>query len=278
MRNSDLKNRKRTGALTLFLAVMLALSTGCTGADKTEGETSEQAGGEAMSDKEFEMSITDLTETEKKIFTDTFGEEKRFEEGRLFSYQIEALEQLRAGVSYLENRYPSHTFVTESFTPANRFRPWAELRFKDEASPICLVKIFPSQDGKVFECEDNFYGYLIQESYDSRIEEILREAGCSARSSTVFLSTAGSDLPADPSLEELLSYDPELGRQTALFVSDSEPDDETVSTMQKALFVNKMYGNYWVYFTGQDLSGEIKDLEASKSQWESLQFSCFEDE
>lgn len=275
-----MKNMRITGALTLFLAVMLAMTTGCTGTGTSTAEegTSEQAGGEAMSDREYEMSITDLTEAEKKILSDTFGEEKRFEEGRLFSYQIEALEQLRAGRSYLEERYPGHAFKTESFTPADRFHPWAELRFKDEDSPICLVKVFPSQDGETFECEDNFYGYLIQESYDNRIEEILREAGCPARSSTVFLSTVGSDLSANPSVEELLFYDPELSRQTALFVSDPEPDEETVGIMQKALLVNKMYGNYWVYFTGQEMTGGIKDLEASKSQWESLTFSCFEDE
>lgn len=229
-----------------------------------------------MSVKGNEMSITELTETEKKILTDVFGEEERIDQGRLFSYQIEALNQLRAGTYYLQQRYPEYVFQTDSFSPASRFRPWAELHFKDEASATCLVKVFPSADGKEFTYEDNFYGYLLRESYDGGIEKILEEAGCPARSYTFFLSTAGSDLPADASVEELLAYDPNLSRQTALYVSDREPDDAIADTMRKALLAHKMYGNYWIYFTGQDTTGDIKDLEAAKSQWESLTFSCFE--
>lgn len=273
-----MKNRRKTGILPVIIAAMMVLATGCTDTFTTAKEATEQAGGEAMSGVENEMSVTDLTETEKKILTDVYGEEERFEEGRLFSYQREALYQLRAGLSYLQQRYPEHEFQTESFSPGDRFRPWAELHFKDEQSPTCLVKVFPSEGGKEFVCEDNFYGYLLQESYDGRIEEILKEAGCPARSYTVFLSTAGSDLPADPSVDELLAYDPEMGRQTALYVSEAEPDEETADSMQKILLANKLYGNYWVYFTGQETTGDIKDLEAEKNQWESLTFSCFEDD
>ena len=273
-----MKNWRKAGILPVIIAAMMVLLTGCTDSFTAAEENSEQTGGEAMSGEENGMSVTDMTETEKKILIDVFGEEQRLEEGKLFSYEREALDQLRAGESYLQQRYPEYMFQTESFSPADRFRPWAELRFRDELSPTCLVKVFPSEDGTEFVCEDNFYGYLVQESYDSGIEEILEKAGCPARSYTVFLSTAGSNLPVDPSVEELLAYDPELGRQTALYVSASEPDDEIVDSMQKALLVHKMYGNYWVYFTGQDTTGDIKELEEEKSQWESRVFSCFEDD
>lgn len=227
-----------------------------------------------MSGKENGMAAGNLTEDEKRLLTGAFGEEKRIEEGRLFSYQREALDQLRAGESYLRERYPGRDFRIESLSQADRFRPWAEIRFKDSGSPLCLVRVFPSEDGKEFRCEDNFYGYLVEESYDAMIEQILEESGCTARAYTVFLSTAGEGLPADASVEDLLAFDPDLNRQTALYVSESVPDESIRDTVKKILLEKKLYGDYWIYFTGGDITGDIRDLEAEKGEWDSLLFSC----
>ena len=269
-----MKNRNKTSVFFIILTMALVLATGCTGTDTPAAEATEQSGGEAMSGKENGMAVSNLTEDEKRLLTGAFGEEKRIEEGRLFSYQREALDQLRAGESYLKERYPDRDFQIQSLSPADRFRSWAEIRFKDSGSPLCLVKVFPLENGTVFRCEDNFYGYLVEENYDAMIEQILEETGCPARAYTVFLSTAGEGLPAEPSVEELLAFDPNLRRQTALYVSGSVPDESIRETVQKTLLEKKLYGDYWIYFTGGDITGDIRDLEAEKGEWDSLLFSC----
>ena len=66
-----------------------------------------------------------LTPEELRLLSDAFGEEERLKEGRLFSYQMEALSYLRDGMDYLEGRYQDRHFQYESFIPANKFQPWA---------------------------------------------------------------------------------------------------------------------------------------------------------
>ena len=75
-------------------------------------------------------------------------------------------------------------------------------------------------------------------------------------------------------MEELLAFDPNLRRQTALYVSGSVPDESIRETVQKTLLEKKLYGDYWIYFTGGDITGDIRDLEAEKGEWDSLLFSC----
>ena len=213
-----------------------------------------------------------LTPEELRLLSDAFGEEERLKEGRLFSYQMEALSYLRDGMDYLEGRYQDRHFQYESFITANKFQPWAELRFHEGASRSCLVKIIPDEDGTV--CEDNFYGVLLGDEYDRVVEQNLAQAGFPVRSHTIFIGTLGSAFPADATVKDIALCDTAPLRQTALYVIDPVPDEALVSGIKTALDGTGLYGDYWVYFTGQDIDGSIDRLEAGKSGWESLTFCC----
>ena len=270
--------KRRWPALLLFLTVVYIFISGCSETDAKTGEIVSKQEGQGTGEGQKDMGKTSMTETEKKLLIDVFGDEKRIEEGNLFSYQRHALEQLRAGEDYLESRYPEYEFQLESLNPANKFRPWAELQIKTGDSPSCLVKIIPRDNGQKFDCEDNFYGFIIRESYDERIGQILAKEECPAQSFTYFLSTAGEGLNPKATVEELIAYNPNLSRETALYTDQSVPDPELAKRMQKALTDAGMYGTYWLYFAGQESEKDIMALEKSKNSWESIVFSCIRDQ
>ena len=97
-----------------------------------------------MSGKENGMAVSNLTEDEKRLLTGAFGEEKRIEEGRLFSYQREALDQLRAGESYLKERYPDRDFQIQS-DMFSHFR-----RLQADGNQVELAKQFGILQGAQF--------------------------------------------------------------------------------------------------------------------------------
>ncbi|MDO5132771.1 MAG: hypothetical protein Q4D81_07295 [Eubacteriales bacterium] len=274
------------------MTVLLFLISGCAGKEaNTKGTAAEAEKPETCTETEVtaaeagitetctgtdEMTGIEMTETEKKLLIDLYGEKDRIEKGDLYSYQKEALNQLRAGRNYLEQRYPTHVFTLESIDPGSRLRPWAELRFRENESRSFLAKIKPGQEGKTYVCEDNYYGYLLQEAYDARIEEILADAGFQVRSYTIFLSTIGEVLDPAATVDELLACAPKLNRETSVYVSDAVPDRSHADEMQRVLNKAGMVGSYWVYYTGQDIGMTVRELEEGKSQWESLFFSCVE--
>lgn len=258
----------------ICLPVMTALISGCIGTNMRAEDS--QIGNESTTEENSrKMGKTEMTEEEKALLMDVFDDKRRIEEGDLLSYQAEALSQLRAGTAYLARKYAGHVFQLESLDPANRFRPWAELYFTGDDSPLCVVKITPSGETNEYTCEDNFYGFLLEKKYDSRVEKLLEESGYTAKVYTRFRSTVGSELPSEATVEELLSYNPRLSRDTDIFVTEDDSKEAMLSSIKEVIKNAGLYGSYWLFFA-DNLEDDIQTLEDNKKQRKSLTFSCFD--
>lgn len=260
-----------------FLLMLIVSLTGCAGMSWTGKKTGEtvnlfEKNETGMSKKK---DSQDMKEIELQLLIDVFGDEQRLSRGQLYSYEKEALGQLRAGEEYLLDKYKENSFQLESFSPASKSRPWAELIFKYDRV-LFRTKIIPSEDMTSYSCEDDFYSYLIREEYDAMIEQILAQAGCTVRSYTKFLSTIGNELDSDASIDELLEYKAKLSRDTHLFVEENGSEEETAAIIQNAIKKASIYGNYWIYYTDGNTEGDIRELEERKDEWESFSFCCFE--
>lgn len=249
----------------LLLGIVAATVSGCVFMPPKQGKASDNGSETAEG-----QDIQALTPEEQEIMTDTFGEDERsrFEEGRLFSYQEEALSQLREGVSYLKNRYPGHDFHCTSLSPANVFRPWAELYFKDGDSEEFLVKVIAQkEDGKftgTYKCEDLFYGQLLGEEYDAALEKLFSDAGYEVRVHANFIYTMGEEFPAGASANDLLKARP--SPQIAFYVSGAAEDEVLADSLKSVLEENNIDGDCWVYFMGRDVTAEdIRELENDKT-------------
>lgn len=254
---------KALGKLLLLGAVAMTIS-GCVFVPPKQGKASS---GEVKITEDQDMKP--LTPEEREIMIDTYGEDERarFEEGRLFSYHKEALSQLREGVTYLENRYPGHDFHCTSLSPANVFRSWAEIYFKDRNSKEFLVKVIAQkEDGKftgTYKCEDLFYGQLLGKDYDAALEKLFSNEGYEVRVHANFVYTMGEEFPADASVDDLLKAG--SCPQTAFYVSGSIEDEALTDNLKAVMEKNNIDGDCWVYFAGQDVtSANIQDLEDRK--------------
>lgn len=249
----------------LLLGIVAATVSGCVFMSPKQGKASDN-GDETAEGQDLQA----LTPEEQEIMTDTFGEDERsrFEEGRLFSYQEDALSQLREGVSYLKNRYPGHDFHCISLDPANIFRPWAELYFKDGDSEEFLVKVIAQkEDGKftgTYKCEDLFYSQLLGKEYDAALEKLFSDAGYEVRVHASFIYTMGEEFPAGASANDLLKARP--SPQIAFYVSGAAEDEVLADSLKSVMEENNIDGNCWVYFMGRDVTDEdIRELEDDKA-------------
>ena len=266
---------RRILIMVICLPVLTALISGCKGTNTKAEDSQIGNDGSTTGGSNRKMEKTEMTEEEKALLMDVFDDKRRIEEGDLLTYQAEALSQLRAGEEYLARKYADHVFQLESLDPANKFRPWAELYFTGDDSPLCVVKITPSGENSEYICEDNFYGFLLEEMYDSRVGKILEEAGYTAKVYTRFRSTVGSELPSKATVEELLSYNPRLSRDTDIFVTEDGTKEAMLSSIKEVIRNAGLYGSYWLFFV-DSLEDDIQTLEDNKKQWQSLTFSCFD--
>ncbi len=235
---------------------------------RQETETSNDKGGEEMEN----MESMELTDQEKRLLCEIYPMEERIMEGRLFNYQKDTVTGFRAGMDYLARKYPGYDFEALSITPASKFDPWMIVRIQSGDAGIWELKVTPEKEG--FSFADTFYNALMQEKYDSMVEELLKAAGFEVRSYTVFTAPQEKTGP-ETTVEEL--RESRLPRMTHLFIQkpeNKEAQDETAEAVQSALKNAGVYGNYILYFVPGGLVLDAEELEKQRLQMESRAFSC----
>ena len=118
------------------------------------------------------MESMELTDQEKRLLCEIYPMEERIMEGRLFNYQKDTVTGFRAGMDYLARKYPGYDFEALSITPASKFDPWMVVRIQSGDAGIWELKVTPEKEG--FSFADTFYNALLQEKYDSTVEELLK--------------------------------------------------------------------------------------------------------
>lgn len=218
------------------------------------------------------MDHIEMTDKEIELLCQNYQNIDRIREGLLFDYQAEALEQLRAGTSYLKEKYPGQSFELLTFEAATQFNGRAAVSFQGCTPEEYTLYIRPS-DGEYI-CADTFYGSLLREEYDKKVEEVLASSGYYGRAYTRFPSPVGRELGEDTDADDLLKFFPKLTRDTDLFFI-CEDHDTAVKEAQAILSQAGFYGAYTLYFV-QDLPQDIQVLESGRSGWEYAVFNCFD--
>lgn len=257
--------RRRT--LAALLALLTLLLTACAG---TPGitENGKQTGEDAMTSIE-------LTEREKELLIAVFPGEDMIREGKLLDYQKQALEHLRAGEAYLASRYPDEDIRILNFIQANKFNPWAELRFRrGEGEKDYTAVIAPTE--KSVSVSDTLCGELIAPAYDALVEKTLREAGFRALSLTVFPNPIGGDLDPYGPAEELLRLYPHLKRSTRLFLAAADEREGLDEELHAILREAGLYGSYAVGFVPSLEGVTAEELDAGWSTLRRISFNCFD--
>ena len=257
----------RRRALAALLALLTLLLTACAG---TPGitENEKQTGGEAMTSME-------LTEREIELLSAAYPNEDMIREGLLLDYQKQALEFLRAGEAFLAARYPDEDIRILNFIQANKFNPWAELRFRRGGEEKdYLATVTPTEDGLVI--ADTLCGDLIRPAYDAMVEKTLGAAGFRVLSLTEFPNPIGTDLDPYGPAEELLRLYPRLKRSTRLFMAASDEREGLDEELHAVLREAGLYGSYAVGFVPSLEDAAAEELNAAWSTLHRVSFNCFD--
>lgn len=141
-----------------IFAVFLLLCAGCSGHEDRPVPAKKKAAEETMK----------MTDEEKRFLKSIYIDEKRIEDGLLYSYQEKMLLHYRLALEYLHEKYPGYTFQIQTGSSINKLNTratfhftekntdgWFDLYLDPEAEDECLT--------------DNFYGAIIREAYDAYI-------------------------------------------------------------------------------------------------------------
>ena len=250
----------------LLTLLIIALVTGCGGSKASSlNEIDYNDGKEDVEP----MDVTTMSDREKEILGRVYADKKQITEGKLFSHQKEALRQLRAGLDYLERKYPGYEFNILSFAPANKFTPWAVFQFQNQPSEECVMTITP-QNGD-FVCADNYYSVLLREKYDDELQKILAHNGFEVVTYTLFPTPMGEEIGENTSTDTLISMGTSLTRNTNLYLFANQESETTAQALQAALSANGIYGFYSLYFVSESRK-DVAFLEEHRTQWPRISF------
>lgn len=214
-----------------------------------------------------------LTEEEIKVLCDTYPNPERIKNNQLFDYQIEGLQQLRAGMTYLEEKYPENTFVITQFSPVSEFNKWATIQFHNENDKTIYHMTVTPNDNK-FICADDYYSALIRSQYDQSIMETLHKRGYTALSYTWFQELVGKEIGIETTIEELLESKIKPTSITHLYIKNCDDKDMLTDLIRKCLFDAGYYGSFTIYFA-PSLDNDIEWLESNRKEMEYTTFNCF---
>ena len=219
------------------------------------------------------MGFVEMTETEKTLLAATYPTADRIKDGFIFLYQEDGLRKLRAGVNYLQEKYPDADISILSFDSGETLSQTAVLRFRcgDLGEYRAMITTQDQQDV----CTDTLYAAFLRPDYDKSIEELLTRDGLTVRSYTKFPNPVGKELGADSDASKLLEEKPRLPRYTHLFAAGGE-DQSLAESLQQRLHDAGVYGSYTLYFTGNDSASDVLELESKRNGFARLTFTCFD--
>ena len=260
---------------SLWFVICFLLLALCAGCGNVQNPADTQNTPENLTEKKGEdtMESIVLTKQEISLLSAAYPDAERIEESRLFDHEVAGLYQLRAGIAYLEEKYPQSQLEVTAFLPANQFTRWAELTFEDGGGSAYRLTVTPTETG--FDCADDYYGALLREPYDQRIAEVLAQSGYTVLAFTQFPSPAGAEIGAGTSVDQLIEMGSRLTRNTHLFTVLSDGREAAASGMQAALAAEGFYGSFTLYFAPQ-LTGDGAAMEANRTAWDYVTFNCFD--
>lgn len=252
-------------AIFLCFCLSAILMAGCGQA----GGRTEPAGAQTTSmETDGKAEQIEMTSLEMELLSRYYQDDGRISEGRLFSYQKEALLQLRAEMEYMAGKYPDGTYTITAFQPDTKFNAGAELTVEDGG----MYTVYTEAEGDGYACADNYYAKYLQPRYDEYLEELLADNGYPCRSCTSF-PAASNVLGAETTVEQLLKLAPKQTRMVDLFVT-AQDHGKAAKDIEDLMTQAGLYGSYTVYFV-IDLDG-IESLEAQRADMEYITFNCFD--
>ena len=219
------------------------------------------------------MNKVEMTEEEVRLLCAVYTGEKRIQDGMLMEFEKAALDQFRAGMKYLEEKYHSYEFKVLTYGPLNKLNTTGEIRVEAPDGEVYNVGITLKDEEIV--CSDNFYASLITKEYNKKLEKLFTDAGLTVKVDTKFPQYVGNEANENTSLDELLKLFPKLNRLVKIYY-DGADSFGVKDKVEAVIRENSLYGSYNIYFVPVNFERSLEELEAERSKWEMDFFTVFD--
>lgn len=208
-----------------------------------------------------EISQIELTDDEIRILSETYLQEDRIAQGKLYKHQEKQLGRLRFATAYLEEKYPDKKLVIRNCSEkANSDGSWAFSFYENtDENGIFHIYVKELSDGEYSATED-YWKVALEELYDGWLsEQFSKLLGQTVSTSTAFL---GNEDHSDvTSIEEIKALREKLPRTTDIQVSSVNDVESIMTVLKEYVLENNLYGSYFVY------EGESKKEIALFQTW-----------
>ena len=188
-----------------------------------------------------------LSVIERRLLQSVMAEETGNQK-ELYSYQEEALKQLRGAFSYISTKYPDADIEYLLFEPLTKVTEKGIIACTLNGGNELARVIIRCRNGS-YSYADTVYSSLIREVYDRELESVLAPFMPGVRAHTVFYTPAGNEVNGQTSLREICGHLPPLSRHTELAVG-MEP--EISGKLIERLRAVGFYGSYAVCVSGME--------------------------
>lgn len=220
--------------------------------------------------QEKKNSIASMTPEELALFmTAGYTDTARIERGDLLDEEAEALRQMRAGIAYMEEKYPKSKVEYRFFETGTE--PVNHATLGVEGSGI-TVRIYASDEGYV--CSDNFYSTLIQKGYAEILDDEFLQLGLGAKTYTRFPELLDGLLGENATAEDYITTYPMLTKNTDVYISADVFADIDTEELSANLKERGVYGSFTLYAAG-DIEQTIAELASQRRDMEYVCFNCF---
>ena len=254
--------------------------TGCDAGGSGQGNNNSYVNEE----DDMDNNVIQMTDEEKKILCSIYVNEDRINEGKLYDYQLEALNQFRSANDYLDAKYPGYDFEYFAFSPISKTSDVTKLEFTiDDTENYFTAQLIVEDDEYVI--TDNLAGYLLSPAYEKMLEEKFKTAGLdkfyvNARISGFY----GKEVDANTSMDDIFSLGKSMKRDVEVYVDmpfeDETKKSEVVKTVEEEIRALNIYGAHSVYFVPgimDECSSGDECLEyRKKNRLNFIQFNTFD--
>ena len=229
--------RKAMAAIFMGISVIAA---GCSGnhggdmADKNEYidnyestenyEDIEDYEYDADNEEEGNDEMREMTEAQVELLCRISMNEDRIREGRLYSWQIEILNQYDYAMEYLARKYPSHSFELVNCEPKNKLNAYTTFYFYEEGDSenrySLYIDVYEEEEPENrYVARDNFYGELFEDELARRMFELVQEEFPECINVTCNITCVqGEEFGENLDLEQVLTGELEMDHDTDFYI------------------------------------------------------------
>lgn len=255
--------------IAALMTSVLLTATSCNAATKISPE---------------EGAEVEMTQEQKELLKKISVDEESVENGELYNWQKEVLNQYNYVLEYLGEKYPSHEFKIVDCAQKNKLNSYSTFWVTADGGED-RYEIYLDVEDSGYTGSDTFYGALIEDDYAKIVCDFLAEdvpecVGCI----THMESSVGEDLTEKVTAQEIFEGDYEVSNSTEIYVDGRNSDpDEIAKKIQDKIKEKNLYGSYEIYMledSGTTETGEAL-MEymrlADKEEVNKILFNCFQE-